>query len=100
MRLRCCFRLSERITNKIEFKKGVIRLSYNRNIATGKAIPAYLWFAEDGSDIPENEPIQIKLPEKTWRTCGVKKRVRGFALSLGRGIMPCDREPYCKDCKK
>jgi len=72
----------------------------NRNITTGELIPARFWFAEDGIDIVENETNKPYTGNTTWETCGIKKRVRGFALSLGYGIMPCDREAYCKDCKK
>jgi len=75
-------------------------LDTNRNIVTGNLIPARLWFAEDGSNIVDCQPKKPFVSNRTWETCGRKKRVRGFALSLGYGIMPCDRESYCKDCQK
>ena len=72
----------------------------NRNITTGELIPARFWFAEDGSNMVENEPHKPFVNNTTWETCGRKKRAKGFALSLGYGIMPCDRELYCKYCQK
>jgi len=69
----------------------------NRNMATGKLIPARFWFAEDGSNIVDCPPNKPFVSQRTWETCGRKRRVRGFSFRLS---FPCGHESYCKDCKK